>query len=140
MRETIEQFLFSYRDARREIETIQAKRDILETEMLPKSPSITGMPSSRSHGDKMGEYMARLEDYAKALDDAYAKALEELDKINAIIGKVEDASLRQLLTYRYLKGYKWDTIADAMGYNKRQLFRFRIDALDEIERMLDDGK
>lgn len=140
MYDSIEQFLFSYRDARRDIETIQAKKDILENEMLPKSPTFSGVPAQHSHGDRMGEYMAKLEEYSKALDDAYAKALEELDKINAIIGKVEDASLRQLLTYRYLKGYKWEAIADAMGYSMRWTFKLKRRAFNEIANFIDDGK
>lgn len=40
------------------------------------------------------------------------------DKIEAM----EDEQEKRLLKYRYIRGYRWEVIADKMGYSVRQIF------------------
>ncbi len=44
--------------------------------------------------------------------------IELYDKIEAL----EDEQGKQLLKYRYIRGYQWDRIAEKMGYSTRQVF------------------
>lgn len=43
---------------------------------------------------------------------------ELYDKIEAM----EDEQEKRLMKYRYLRGYRWEYIADKMGYSVRQIF------------------
>lgn len=129
---TTEAFLFGYRDAIRERETIQAKLDILQTEMLPKSPSLTGMPGAASYEDRMASYMARLEEQQQKWLAAMNKATAEMIKIETAINSVDNAELRQLLIYRYMYGYHWDVIAESMNYSPQRIYQLRLEALQAV--------
>ena len=81
-------------------------------------------------------------------DEKYSSALNELkqktiyhrylkvkncinlyDKIEAL----EDEQEKRLLKYRYLRGWRWEAIADKMGYSLRQTFNIHKKALQNIE-------
>lgn len=47
------------------------------------------------------------------------------DKIEAI----EDEQEKRLLKYRYIRGYRWEVIADKMGYSVRQVFNIHNKAI-----------
>ena len=44
--------------------------------------------------------------------------IELYDKIEAL----EDEQEKRLLKYRYIRGYRWEDIAEKMGYSIRQVF------------------
>ena len=140
MYEMIEKMLFGYRDALRDRDSIQAKLDILRTEMLPKSPSLTGMPGASSQEDRMANYMVKVEEQISKLQIAYEKSFSEMVRIEALISLVDDTELRQLLTYRYMNGYHWDIIADTMNYSQQRIYQLRLDALRAVEAVIDDGR
>ena len=140
MYEMIEKMLFGYRDALRDRDSIQAKLDILRTEMLPKSPSLSGMPGASSQEDRMANYMVKVEEQISKLQIAYEKSFSEMVRIEALISLVDDAELRQLLTYRYMNGYHWDIIADSMSYSHQYIYELRIKALAAVSHIMDDGK
>lgn len=140
MYEMIEKMLFGYRDALRDRDSIQAKLDILRTEMLPKSPSLSGMPGASSQEDRMANYMVKVEEQISKLQIAYEKSFSEMVRIEALISLVDDTELRQLLTYRYMNGYHWDIIADTMNYSQQRIYQLRLDALRAVEAVIDDGR
>lgn len=140
MYEMIEKMLFGYRDALRDRDSIQAKLDILRTEMLPKSPSLSGMPGASSQEDRMANYMIKVEEQIAKLQIAYEKSFSEMVRIEALISLVDDTELRQLLTYRYMNGYHWDIIADTMNYSQQRIYQLRLDALRAVEAVMDDGR
>lgn len=135
-----EKYLFSYQDAIKERDRIKVKLEILQNEMMPKSPSMSGMPGASVKDDKMANYIIRVEEYTRKLQAAYDRAFQEMVKIESVISLIDDATLRQMMTYRYLKGFRWEDIAETMEYSEQRMYQFRIDALREISRILDDGK
>jgi hypothetical protein len=58
---------------------------------------------------KINQYQERLNRKIDALVDKKNRALTTIDKI-------DDPQCRTLLMLRYLRNYKWSTIADLMGY------------------------
>lgn len=135
-----ERILFSYQDMVRDRDAIKTKIEILRSEMLPKSPAMNGMPGGGTQSDKMADYIVKVEDYTKKLQEAYDRVFRAMVRLESIISLVDDSILRQLLTYRYLKGAKWEDIADVMGYSERRMFQLRIDALRAVSNIIDDGK
>lgn len=47
------------------------------------------------------------------------------DKIETL----EDEQGKRLLKYRYIRGYRWEVIADKMGYSIRQIFNIHNETL-----------
>ncbi|WP_124066253.1 hypothetical protein [Clostridium sp. E02] len=54
---------------------------------------------------------------------------ELYDKIETL----EDEQEKRLLKYRYIRGYRWEAIADIMGYSVRQIFNIHNKAFQIIE-------
>lgn len=80
------------------------------------------------------------EKYSTALNDLKQKTIyyrylkvkncvNLYDKIEAL----EDEQEKRLLKYRYLRGWRWEAIADKMGYSLRQTFNIHSKALQKIE-------
>ena len=74
--------------------------------------------------------------YVSALNDLIEKfiyyryqkvkiSLELYDKIESL----EDEQEKRLMKYRYIRGYRWEVIADKMGYSIRQVFNIHNKAL-----------
>lgn len=94
---------------REEIETLRAK---LES---PGTQKITGMPTAHGgSGDPLGSGIAALdalrEKYEKKLCDLCAEQAEIETALDML-----DGEARAILRYRYISGYKWETICNLMG-------------------------
>ena len=50
------------------------------------------------------------------------------DKIEAL----EDEQEKRILKYRYIRGYRWEEIADKMGYSIRQIFNIHSKSIHNI--------
>ena len=48
------------------------------------------------------------------------------------IESMEDEQEKRLIKYRYMCGYRWEVIADKMGYSVRQVFNIHNKALGSI--------
>lgn len=79
------------------------------------------------------KYMAALNEVKqKVIYYRYQKVkicLELYDKIETL----EDEQEKRLLKYRYIRGYRWEDIADRMGYSTRQIFNIHNLACRNIE-------
>ncbi|ASN71558.1 hypothetical protein 10S8_2 [uncultured Caudovirales phage] len=80
------------------------------------------------------------EKYSSALNDLKQKTIyyryqkvkncvNLYDKIEAL----EDEQEKRLLKYRYLRGWRWEDIADKMGYSVRQVFNIHIKSINNLE-------
>lgn len=77
--------------------------------------------------------------YISALDELKQKVIyyrykkvkicsELYDKIETL----EDEQEKRLIKYRYIRGFRWEDIADKMGYSIRQVFNINNKALIKI--------
>ena len=71
----------------------------------------------------------------EALENRYAIALSELaaerTRAELIIDKLGDVRYREVLTYYYLNGLPWRTVAEKMNYEIRSCTRLAREALSE---------
>ncbi len=79
--------------------------------------------------------------YVHALNEMKQKAIyyryqkvkicsELYDKIEAL----ENEQGKRLMKYRYIRDYRWEVIADKMGYSVRQIFNIHNKALGSIKQ------
>lgn len=91
-----------------------------EVQMIQKEMNING------HDKK---YVSTLNDLKeKVIYYRYQKVkicIELYDKIEAL----EDEQGKRLMKFRYIRGYRWEVIADKMGYSVRQIFNIHNKAL-----------
>lgn len=83
-----------------------------------------------------------------SFDKSYISALDELKKkiiyyrykkvkicseLYDKIETLEDEQKKRLMKYRYIRGYRWEDIADKMGYSVRQVFNIHERVLHSFE-------
>lgn len=115
---------------KKEIE-MQRKR-LYELETIAKSctATITGMPHGKEISNKVGKYAPQIADLKSLLDSHLKKCLFELNRLTEYIQNVDDPLVRQIMTYRYIKGFNWQKTAFSVGgYNtagslKKRLYRY----------------
>ena len=72
----------------------------------------------------------------RKIDELVTAKLEVME----VIDRVRDATLRLLLEKRYLLFHPWDMIASDLGYTLRWTLKKHEDALDTVQRILDEGE
>lgn len=96
------------------------------------SPSYSDMP----HGggsDKVQTAAVEVAELTDQLNDKIHQAVKMQQEIKELIGTIDDATLRQLMIYRYIHGKKWEEIAVLMDYDYRWILRLHGKALYKLD-------
>lgn len=109
------QYLKRYTDLNAEINRLQNKADKAFSSAFPKSPQINDMPHGGTGDDKI---QSAVEQKIQC-DSEINQKIDELTMLRrqiltAIIG-LRSHKQRQVLWYRYIKGYSWAKIALKMN-------------------------
>ena len=56
-----------------------------------------------------------------------------------VIDRVQDRTLQLLLEKRYVLFHTWEEVATDLGYTKRWTLKKHEDALEAVQRILDEG-
>lgn len=87
-------------------------------------------------GGESGSPIERPMDKVDELERKITQAIDELAdirmEIEAVLGQLEDDTLRELMEYRYIDGLTWEQIAVKMNYCWRQVCRKHGQALTQI--------
>ena len=117
---------------RREEKQLKIRLDtVLNDIAAVSSPDLSGMP----HGNeptRLDSIVIRYEEIADKYEKKLAETQAELLAIERAIGTVDDPKLRLLLRYKYIDGYKWETISDLMHYELRWVYHLHGEALLQI--------
>lgn len=77
--------------------------------------------------------------YSSKLEERIAELLHIKQEVTELIRRIPDERYRELLMRRYVSCERWDTIADAMTYELRSVYRIHGAALQEVARLLESG-
>lgn len=124
--------LQQYRQLQRELRQIQDRIMEVESAMYsPRNQRLTGMPSAHS----AESVMEKLVDKHRELEAMYQEKLmtitEELLAIEKAIATL-DPTLRLLMRYRYVDGYRWEDICVRMNYSYQGVHKVHRKALKRI--------
>ena len=87
----------------------------MATSITPRYEGDGGSGSKNPHKfDKVAEYAERVE---RAINQLAAEKLKVYDAVE----QLPDVTLKRVMTLRYIRGMKWERIADEMGYSKRNV-------------------
>lgn len=131
-----ENILFRYRAAVNEQKYAAMRIEMLKSDILPKSPSLSGMPGGGSQDDKMAAYVAKAEAYERDLKRAEQKTLDEKLSLMQIIDQIEPPALQQLMLYRYVSGARWCDIAEVLKYSEQRIYQLRLEALEKASQII----
>lgn len=96
-----------------------------------------GMPHGTNLSD-LSDYVARQDKLYSELIRARYKRIEQYTRIFRDIERLDNEQERQVLTYRYLRGYTWEKICTKMGYSWKQIHRIHGRALQNFRIGKDD--
>ena len=96
----------------------------------------TAMLSDMPHGGPMRDWTdtaARVADMETELREQINLMIDVKGEITEAILTVPDMELRTLLNYRYLTGWSWGRIADAMHYDRATIWRKHKEAMAAVK-------
>ena len=133
-REDVKQLLMDIRDLDEQIHSKELQIETMkELARSISSPKLDGMPASkRSCTSHVEKSVSQYVDEERKLEQEKMKLLLKKQMIYQMIESVQNIKYRQLLRFRYLKGYCWKDIADELGCGIDNVYTLHRKAIDSI--------
>ena len=61
---------------------------------------------------------------------------KETHKVRYVISKIEDATLEEIATNRYINRLSWNDVIRISNYSRAQVFRYHLHILEKVARIL----
>lgn len=127
------EFLLSYRYARRAVGRLEEQlRELRLNKMGPSAINTDGMPHGADISD-LSDYAAKLDEIEQEIVAARYDRICAFQRVQRQIELMDNEQERELLTYRYLRGMKWEAVAVKMGYSWKQTHRIHSKALENFK-------
>lgn len=126
------EYLREYRMRVRRAGRIEAELEELRSMKISISMNNDGMPHSPGQSDLSG-YAARLDRLERLLASERCKRIDGYERISGHIRELGNENERDVLFYRYIKGFTWWEIAEKMGYSERHITRIHGEALAHLK-------
>lgn len=125
-------YLRGYRRHGRRIKRIEAELE--EIRSMKQSPSMNndGMPHGSGQKDLSG-YVAQLDALEEKLYKEGVEQVKTYKDISWKINQLLDEREKDVLFYRYIKGFDWWKIAEILGYSERHITRIHGEALSHLK-------
>jgi len=98
-----------------EISELSMKIEQLELVIQGGVSRLPGIPRIPGFSDRVGDLVPEISVLKETLEGKLKLALDELTNLEAFIGQIDDAYLRLIFTYRYIKGLSWVQVAHKLG-------------------------
>lgn len=124
-------YLNQYRIMHIEIDQITKELQRWQDLATRISPSYSDMP----HGggsDKVQTAAVEVAELTDKLNQKLHQAIMVQESIKKLLESLDDIKLRQLMSYRYINGMRWEEIAVRMDFNYRWVLRLHRKALNQI--------
>ena len=130
---TAKEYLNQARDAKRRIAILTARREKYESLATSGVARYRAGPGGSTRCvSSVEEYALKLVDLTRELDAEIARYADARSEIIGAIRAIDDFDERQVLTLRYLDGWSWRRIIQAMSYSERNVFYIHGRALQKI--------
>lgn len=126
------EFLSTYQKAKQKVERLEQQLGELRfNKLAPPAVSNDGMPHKNDISD-LSDYMVKLDEIESDITSARYERICAFQRIQYQIEKMDDEHEKDLLTYRYIKGMKWEQVAVKMGYSWRKIHYLHSKALEHF--------
>ena len=95
--------------------------EIAKSITAASSPDLSGMPHG-SEPSRLDNVIIRLDDIMGKYKRKLAVIAKEQREIEDALDTLDDPKLRVLMRYRYIKGMKWEEVAEKMHYELRWIY------------------
>lgn len=108
-------FLWSYQDSKCKVVRLDAQLEELTENKLSIRVSGDGMPHGNEKSDLSG-YASRKDEIEREIVRERYQSVQRFISVRKAIEAMDNEKEKNILTYRYLRGYDWDDIARKTGY------------------------
>ena len=129
-----EEYLWGYRRHGRRIKRIEAEIEEIRNMKMYPSMNNDGMPKGSNQSDLSG-FVAELQEKEDMLYQEGVEAVKVYKDIENQIKKLEDQDERDVLFYRYIKGYDFWKVAEMIDKSERTVYRIHRDALRKMKKI-----
>ena len=127
------EFLQSYQLAKRDVTRLEEQLAELRIgKMSPGCDIGDGLPHANNATDLSG-YAAKVDELEDEIIAARYQRILAYQQVRNCIEALEDEREKMLLTYRYIRGLKWEEICVKMDYKWRQVHRIHAMALKNLK-------
>lgn len=131
------EYLEQYQNLKRKINRINLQIDEIRLAKMSPSLVLDGMPHGSETSD-LSNYAARLDEKINELMETHKKSGELLVEITDSIKTMSDEREKDVLQFRYVMGWTWDTISNRMDYSRQQVIRIHNNAIEDFEPCVKD--
>lgn len=126
------EYLLGFQKISRQLARLE--NELAEIRLNKYCPSCIsdGMPHASGCSD-LSSYIAKVDELEKKILKKRYKRLQKQQKIRTRIERMEDENEKDVLTYRYLRGMKWEDIAVKMNIGYRHILRIHGKALENFK-------
>ena len=126
------QYLWSYREAVRQMERSELKIREMRLNRVSPSAVADGMPRAHGGNDLSG-YAALLDQEERRYLKARYRRTKLCKEITDKIERLEDEDEKDVLMFRYIGRMKWEDICVRMGFSWKQVHRIHSKALTNFK-------
>lgn len=127
------EFLQSYQLAKRDVTRLEEQLAELRIgKMSPGCDIGDGLPHAHNATDLSG-YAAKVDELEDEIIAARYQRILAYQQVRNCIEALEDEREKMLLTYRYIRGLKWEEICVKMDYKWRQVHRIHAMAIKNLK-------
>lgn len=126
------EFLWSYQKAKRDVVRLQEQLSELKLNKISPSVINDGMPHGSNSSD-LSVYMAKVDEIERGIVKTRYDRICAFQRVQKCIEAMEDQKEKDLLTYRYLKGWGWERVAIKMNIVYRHATRLHGKALNNFK-------
>ena len=126
------EYLLGFQKISRQLARLE--NELAEIRLNKYCPSCIsdGMPHASGCSD-LSSYMAKVDELEKKILKKRYNRLQKQQEIRNRIERIEDENEKDVLTYRYLRGMKWEDIAVKMNIGYRHILRIHGKALEDFK-------
>ena len=116
------EYLKQYGKALHQEKRIEEELERLKLDrMLPGALAADGLPKSSNLSD-LSDYAAKLDELIREMNQERYQLVQAAVLINRAISEVPEGIERYVLTKKYLLCWRWERIADGLGYSVRSVY------------------
>lgn len=125
-------YLSRYRRLNERIDRLLEEQSRWREMALKITPTLSQTPGGGESGSPIERPMDKVDELERKITQAIDELADIRMEIEAVLGQLEDDTLRKLMEYRYIDGLTWEQVAEKMHYSWRHTCRLHGEALAKI--------
>lgn len=122
-------YLNSYKWLKHRARSLELEIESIRSQYTGRAITYSDMPKAPSSAHDLSDYAAAVFELVDSLNAIHVDIIRQYEQISEAIERLEDETEKQVLRLRYLRGYQWHQIANAIGYAERNTYKIHGDAL-----------